>query len=154
MRRLVLVVVIVVAALAIGAPASAQSAPPSPDDYAWVAACKDCHSKYYEAWERTKHSTAIRRLSGDDRQKDCIRCHVTGPKQLLDQDVNANIQCEECHGPGKAHIAAAAAGNAKPGNITRKPSEKMCVECHSNTSPHFKFFSYPALAPLIHQVGK
>ena len=83
-----------------------------------------------------------------------MSCHVTGPKQILDKDVNAGVQCEECHGAGKAHIAAAAAGEAKPGHIIRRPSEEMCVECHSGKSPHFKFFSYPALAPLIHQVPK
>lgn len=154
MRRLSLVVGGVMIAAAVAVSANAQVPSQNPDDYAWAAACKDCHAKYYDAWERTKHSTAIRRLSGNDRASDCVRCHVTGPKTLLDQDVNANIQCEECHGAGKAHIAAAASGNAKPGNIRRKPSETMCVECHSTRSPHFKFFSYPALAPLIHQVPK
>lgn len=152
MRRLMMVAVSVTMAMAFGPSASAQT--PNADDYAWAAACKDCHVKYYEAWDRTKHATAIRRLSGGDREGDCVKCHVTGPKMLLEKDVNANIQCEECHGPGKAHIAAAAAGSAKPGNITRKPSEKLCVDCHSSKSPHFKFFSYPALAPLIHQVAK
>ncbi len=142
------------AAMAFGPAAQAQSATKNADDYAWAEACKDCHAKYYDAWEKTKHATTMRRLSGGDRDKDCVSCHVTGPKTLLDKDVNANVQCEECHGAGKAHIAAAAAGNAKPGNITRKPSESMCVTCHSSRSPHFKFFSYPALAPLIHQVPK
>lgn len=135
-------------------PVGAQTVAPAAEDYAWAAACKDCHAKYYEAWDKTKHATALRRLSDGDRTKDCVNCHVTGPKQLLEKDVNAGIQCEECHGPGKAHIVAAAAGNAKPGHIVRKPSEKMCVDCHSDKSPHFKFFSYPALAPLIHQVPK
>ncbi len=153
MRRVALVGVLVAVASLAASAAGAQTAP-DVSAYAWGSACKDCHAKYYDAWEKTKHATAIRRLSSEDRQKDCINCHVTGPKQLLEKDVNANIQCEECHGPGKAHIAAAAAGSAKPGNITRKPSEKLCVECHSSRSPHFKFFSYPALAPLIHQVPK
>lgn len=154
MRRVILVAIGILMSMALAPSADAQTAGPNPDEYAWAAACKDCHAKYYEAWERTKHSSAIRRLSGSEKQADCINCHVTGPKKLLDNEVNANIQCEECHGPGKAHIASAAAGNAKPGQITRKPSEKMCEECHSAKSPHFKFFSYPALAPLIHQVGK
>lgn len=154
MRRLAPVMVGMAMVAIFGLPASAQTAAPNADDYAWAAACKDCHTKHYEAWDRTKHATAIRRLSGGDREGDCVKCHVTGPKTLLEKDVNANIQCEECHGPGKAHIVAAAAGSAKPGNIARTPSEKLCVECHSSKSPHFKFFSYPALAPLIHQVAK
>ncbi len=143
-----------VAVAAFGAPAVAQTPAPTADDYAWADACKPCHAKYYEAWARTKHATAVRRLSGGEKGQDCVSCHVTGPKQLLDKDLNANVQCEECHGAGKAHIAAAAAGDAKPGHITRAPAEKLCVECHSSKSPHFKFFSYAALAPLIHPVAR
>lgn len=154
MRRVALGAAVFLVTMVGVAPAGAQTPPPGAENYVWADACKACHAKYYDAWEKTKHASAIRRLSADDRQKDCVSCHVTGPKQLLDKDVNANIQCEECHGPGKAHVEAAAAGNAKPGNITRKPSETMCVDCHSSRSPHFKFFSYPALAPLIHQVPK
>jgi cytochrome c554/c'-like protein len=124
-------------------------------DYAWAAACKDCHAGYYAAWDKTKHAHAIMRLSADDRSSGkCVRCHVTGATELAAADVNANIQCEACHGAGKAHIAAAASGNTKPRAITRTPEERVCVQCHNDTGPHFKFFSYGALAPLVHVVVK
>ena len=138
--------------------AAASAQPASTGEYAWAAACKDCHSGHYAAWEKTKHANAITRLSSTEREGECVGCHVTGGPPLIEKDgvkdVNANVQCEQCHGPGKAHIAAAASGAAKPGAITRRPAESVCVDCHSNKSPKFKFFSYPALAPLIHQVAK
>ncbi len=118
------------------------------------AACKSCHAAEWDSWEKTKHANAIRRVSGEkDNPGACIGCHVTpAGATLLDKDVNANIQCEGCHGPGKAHIAAATGGAAKPGLIVRKSAEQVCVDCHTAKSPHFKFFSYPAMAPLSHQM--
>ena len=132
--------------------AAAQNAKPS-DDYVWAAACKDCHKAEYAAWEKTKHANAIGRLSESEREPGkCVRCHVTGATELAGKNVNAGIQCEACHGAGKAHIAAAASGAAKPGAITLKPAEEVCTSCHNKTSPHFKFFSYAGLAPLVHPV--
>jgi predicted CXXCH cytochrome family protein len=52
---------------------------------------------------------------------------VTGTKQEL------NIGCENCHGPGSEHVAAA--GNGKfivsPGIITPERSNMICGQCHS-----------------------
>ncbi|MGE5244979.1 MAG: multiheme c-type cytochrome [Betaproteobacteria bacterium] len=138
------------------APGTAAARQAKTDDYAWAAACKECHAAEYAAWDRTKHAHAINRLSGSEKDADgkCISCHVTGAPSLLADDVNANIQCEACHGAGKAHIAAAAGGAAKPGAIVAVPAESVCVQCHSEKSPHFKFFSYAAMAGLVHQVPK
>jgi len=128
--------------------ASAQTAKPS-DDYVWVTACKDCHAPQYSAWEKTKHAHALTRLSETDRDPGgCIGCHVTGATALAPNDVNANVQCEACHGPGRPHM------QGDPEAITRKPDEKVCVACHSQKSPHFKYFSYTALAPLVHPIAK
>ncbi len=142
------------AAIVLGAWPQAAAAQPPTDDYVWAAACKDCHTAEYAAWDKTKHARAITRLSGSEKDAagQCIGCHVTGAPSLLENDVNANVQCESCHGPGKAHVAAAAGGAAKPGLITRKPAESVCVRCHSEKSPHFKFFSYAAMAGLVHPV--
>ncbi len=140
--------------LVFSGPTNAQNAKPS-EDYVWAAACKSCHTAQYDAWEKTKHAHAISRLSGSEREPGkCVGCHVTGAKELAEKDVNAGIQCEGCHGPGKAHLAAAASGAPKPGAITRKPAESVCTACHNDTGPHFKYFSYAALAPLAHQIPK
>jgi nitrate/TMAO reductase-like tetraheme cytochrome c subunit len=134
--------------------AAAQDAKP-PDTYVWAEACKTCHPAHYTAWQKTKHANALTRLSGSERQPGaCIGCHVTGAAELAPANVNGNVQCEACHGPGRAHVQAATGGAAKPGAITKTPNEATCVRCHSDKSPHFKFFSYPALAPLVHQLGR
>jgi nitrate/TMAO reductase-like tetraheme cytochrome c subunit len=146
----------IVLTLSVCASAAGQTPPAAPAEYVWAAACKDCHKAYYESWDKTKHAHAIGRLSSSERQagSSCIGCHVTGAKELAEKDVNANIQCEGCHGPGSAHIAAAAGGAAKPGAIARKPAESVCTACHSDKSPHFKFFTYAGLAPLVHPISK
>lgn len=119
-------------------------------DYVWAAACKDCHSAQYTAWAATKHAKALTRLPAAERAPDrgCIGCHVTGAPSLSADEANANVQCETCHGPGRSHM------QGDPETIRRKPDEKVCVACHSEKSPHFKFFSYAALAPLSHKTVK
>lgn len=137
-------------------PATAEQAAPAavPAEaagYAWADACKSCHADIYAAWARTKHSTALNRLSGSDQEKDCIGCHVTGPKtRIMDgrKVLNAGVQCESCHGHAAAHAADA---TVKTGLI-RKPSEDSCKECHSDKSPHFRGFFYGAMAPIVHKV--
>jgi len=133
---------------------SVHAQAPAADGYAFGAACKTCHAVEWASWEKTKHANAIRRVSSEkDNPAGCVGCHVTpAGATLRDQDVNANVQCEGCHGPGQAHIDAANGGATKPGQIIRKPAEALCTQCHSAKSPHFKFFSYAALLPLSHQM--
>lgn len=122
-------------------------------DYAWAGACKKCHEDIYEAWSRTKHARALDRLSGDEQQKECIGCHVTGPKTRLEQDgkvVNGGIQCESCHGAAKAHVADP---NVRTG-LVRKPPESVCVTCHNDKGPHFRGFFYGGMLGFSHLVRK
>jgi len=117
--------------------------------FVWAAACKDCHVAQYTAWQETKHARAIGRLSVEEREGDkCVGCLVTGAAPLAANSANANVQCEACHGPGQAHM------QGDPQAITRKPSERVCVRCHTDASPKFKYFSYNAMAPLAHPTRK
>jgi predicted CXXCH cytochrome family protein len=135
-------------ALVVPGAADAQATKPS-DDYVWATACKDCHAPQYTAWEKTKHAHALGRLSTPEREPGgCIRCHVTGATGLEANEMPANVQCEACHGPGRPHM------QGDPEAITRKPDEKVCAGCHNDKSPHFRYFSYAALAPLVHPVQK
>lgn len=156
MRHVLQLAVAFAAVVWMAAPRTAAARQAAPDAYAWAPACKACHAAEYAAWDRTKHAHAINRLSGSEKDAGgtCVGCHVTGAPSLLENDVNAGIQCEACHGAGKAHIAAAALGAATPGAIVRTPDEGVCVRCHSERSPHFKYFSYAAMAGLVHQVPK
>ena len=122
-------------------------------NYAWADACKDCHTAIYESWQKTKHARAISRLSGAEQQKECVNCHVTSGPGKIEKDgqfVNANIQCESCHGPAAAH---AAEPEVRTG-LVRKPKADVCEACHSAKSPHYRGFYYSAMIGLSHQVAK
>ncbi len=132
------------------APALAAQQPTAPPGYAWAGACKDCHTAIYAAWENTKHAHALNKLNKEDQQKDCIGCHTTGVKALIEDNgkpVNAGVQCEACHGPGAAHVA-------DPTKLPGKVRESACTACHSDKSPHFKGFMFKGMAELSHPVRK
>ena len=46
----------------------------------------------------------------------------------------ANIQCENCHGPGSAH----AASGGDTGTISVPPNTGQCNQCHDDPTHHFK----------------
>ena len=134
-------------------PVTAQTTAPTEADYAWADSCKKCHEEIYEAWAHTKHARALDRLSGGDQQKECIGCHVTGPKSRVEQGgkvANAGIQCEGCHGPAKAHVADPAVRTG----LARKPAEAVCVACHNDKSPHYRGFYYSAMIGFSHYIRK
>lgn len=121
--------------------------------YAWTPACQECHEAIYDAWSKTKHARTSDRLNVDQRQTDCVGCHVTGPKQGIEVDgklVNANVGCESCHGAGAAHIKAAKEGTGV-GPIRRKVPQSLCETCHNDKSPHYRGFFYGALVGLVHR---
>ncbi len=131
----------------------APAAPPPPaaaPGYTWAGACKDCHAAIYASWENTKHARALNRLNKEEQQKDCIGCHATGARALVEengQPLNAGVQCEACHGPGAVH---AADKTKLPGKVR----ESACTACHSDKSPHFKGFMFRGMAELSHPVRK
>lgn len=134
------------------APARAQeTAPPvQAPGYSWAESCKSCHQAIYDAWAKTKHATALDRLSGANQETVCIGCHVTGPKgRVMDgkKVVNAGIQCESCHGPAAAHVADP---KVKTG-LVKVPAASVCEECHNDKGPHFKGFYYDAMRTLVHR---
>jgi hypothetical protein len=82
------------------------------------AACKDCHLKDYEIWEKSGHAHAFATLEkkGSDADPHCI-------SSLTD------VGCESCHGPGSEHVAKYRYG--KPSNFRFRPlGPGDCVSCH------------------------
>ena len=141
-----------VLALAVWSAAAAQNAqsPQHPGGYAWADSCRSCHQEIYDAWAKTKHATALDRLTASDKEKDCIGCHVTGGKtSVVDgkKVLNAGVQCEACHGAGAAHAATTSVMD-----IVKTPPESRCVECHNEKSPKFKGFFYAGMAAFSHKV--
>lgn len=67
-----------------------------------------------------------------DFMKACVGCHVTGltGEMLAGEwslsDVELNVGCEACHGPGGEHIRA-----PTEGHIYSSPDPQVCGQCHT-----------------------
>ena len=147
----VLIAVVLLAttpAVETGVPGETQTSDPSAG-YAWAPACKDCHQAEFASWERSKHARALARLGKEEQEKDCLGCHVTGPRVKLEKDgvlQNANVQCEACHGPSATHAADPKVRTPHG----KKPRAAACETCHNAKSPSFRGFFYDAMIGLSH----
>ncbi len=110
--------------------------------------CKSCHSQAHKIFKGTRHSKAFSTLERVNKAFDpeCITCHSVGfnkPGGFVDVESTKhlkNVQCESCHGAGRAH--AESAGQAELGHHGWLPQE-MCAQCHTQPhSPSFNFENY------------
>ncbi len=133
--------------------------------------CGECHTKAFAKWKETTHSTATNSLVTPPNSRgsiprhfdpECLSCHVTGwePQQFfpyesgyVSLEKTPRMQhngCENCHGPGSAHVAAENGENkpsaeaiAKLRTAMKLPlaggfAERKCIECHDlDNSPDF-----------------
>ncbi|HMI83772.1 MAG TPA: multiheme c-type cytochrome [Polyangiaceae bacterium] len=110
--------------------------------YTGIEVCSSCHLEERQVWDRTAHARAYATLSTQFKEYnlDCVSCHVTGYEKPGGSTVTMNtalrdVQCEECHGPGEAHVKSP---NAK-GLIDPSPPLNGCVSaCHH--PPHVDDF--------------
>jgi len=161
-------------------------------EFAGSAVCGDCHTKAWEVFEKTPHYHATDTLEKLDppRQYDpeCLSCHVTGwnPQEyfpyvsgFISRERTPELVqngCENCHGPGAAHVAAetgevdatdaevealraalrmkivANEGNKEGQEFATGSVVKNCMKCHDqDNSPDFDFQKY---WPKVKHVGK
>lgn len=133
--------------------------------------CKECHANAYDVWENSAHAEATAHLVKPPKERgdiprhfdpECLSCHVTGwdpqgytpyKSGYMDLDSTAHLTgngCENCHGPGSAHVAAEKdpstddaikALRAKLRQEVQLPIEKArehCMQCHDlDNSPDF-----------------
>jgi len=67
--------------------------------------------------------------------KGCFECHSTGPVGTRTdgalEPLQAGVQCEACHGPGSAHVAAPERIKpANPGRMSATALNENCGRCH------------------------
>jgi len=73
----------------------------------------------------------------------CAKCHAS-EFDKHDKDVHLNVECESCHGPGKAHVQAREAkAPATQGKLFTELGPDQCLRCHRKTAAR------PALHPTI-----
>jgi hypothetical protein len=130
--------------------------------FSGAASCKECHSDAWDVWSTSKHAHATETLTKIDppRQYDpeCISCHATGWNageffpytsgfdSLEKTPLLTGNGCENCHGPGAAHVTAEKRGN----EAQRVPLRELlhltweqakadtCIKCHDHdNSPEF-----------------
>ncbi|MCO4744600.1 MAG: hypothetical protein KC912_07425 [Proteobacteria bacterium] len=106
---------------------------PGDGPFVGADACQSCHTEQHTQWRRTSHARAYKGLVDVDRAMDpeCYSCHVTGadsehgPREPMLVGPFRDVQCEACHGPGRAHIAAPATVR-----MVKSPDESLCITCH------------------------
>lgn len=141
---------------------------PSGRTFVGSKACADCHTTAYAIWEKTPHAHATDSLVHPGERTEiprhhdpeCLSCHVTGwnaqkyfPYTTGYEDLERSLAmhgsgCENCHGPGSAHVAV------ENGDIDVTPeqrqkliesmrlplaeAERRCMDCHDHdNSPDF-----------------
>jgi hypothetical protein len=162
---------------------------PTGREYVGSETCGQCHTVAMEKWTSSKHAHATDSLVTPPNSRgsierhfdpECLSCHVTGwePQQFypyasgyLSLEKTPALKhsgCENCHGPGSAHVAAEnGEGNptketiAKLRDAMRLPlaggaAEKKCLECHDlDNSPDFhKDGAFEKYWKQIEHIGK
>ncbi|GAB6037025.1 cytochrome c family protein [Fundidesulfovibrio butyratiphilus] len=108
--------------------------------YVGSARCAECHEEQYKnftkyskkanSWETL--SLMLPKLTSEE-VKQCYKCHTTGYGQqggfVSRQETPdmAQVGCETCHSPGSEHC-----DTGEKSSIVRRPSEKVCTECHNS----------------------
>jgi predicted CXXCH cytochrome family protein len=120
--------------------------------YVGAATCTDCHSEYHADWSGTIHATAFDTLvqDGEGDNPACFPCHSVGygrTSGFVDLDTTphlANVQCENCHGPGSLHV-----GDPDNVHLEVELDSSLCGACHQSCHgmcgdyyhPHFEQWS-------------
>ncbi len=108
---------------------------PSPSLYVGQAMCTACHTDHHADWLQTIHATAMTTLqaSGDEGNPLCLPCHAVGhgyASGFVDLTATphlANVQCENCHGPGSNHVV-----DPEGHPLTVDLSSYLCGACHQS----------------------
>lgn len=129
---------------------------PTKGTYVGVAVCQGCHADIATTWQTTLHSSALKVLEdiGQGNNKACLPCHTVGYGKAsgfvnkTETPGLANVQCEMCHGPGSAHVAAPGANplptSVQNGTIAAIKSD-TCGQCHTGThNPQYDEWSQAA----------
>jgi hypothetical protein len=129
--------------------------------------CKKCHEEAYKVWIDSPHAhaykTLVEKAKPSLRQYDgeCVVCHVTGfgyQGGFTDEKQTPHLMnngCENCHGPGSAHIkdnyneelrALMNPYKTKPNETPEAKAQRInrldqsCQKCHDiDNDVHFTF---------------
>ena len=130
--------------------------------FAGAGTCAVCHPEAQRVWQGSRHAGALGTLRRVGKQFDpeCLACHVAGLERggFLSEDLTpklGGVQCENCHGPSRAHVkvpatppgAVAGTPAASPGTHPSRPDERTCRTCHVGS--HSPIFDFPTYWPKV-----
>jgi len=159
---------------------------PSTREFVGSESCADCHTTAFEIWKNTPHAHATDSIINPPGRgqvarhfdPECLSCHVTGwNPQGFDPYVSGYVSlektphlvangCENCHGPGAAHVAAESGDSVVSPEVLTRLREEMrlpldvaqdkCMECHDmDNSPSFhKENAFQEYWEQVKHVGK
>ncbi len=122
-------------------------------DYVGTKACADCHEEQFTQFmkhSKKAHSWKSISVMADDltteEREGCYECHTTGHGKggfvSYEQTPHlADVGCETCHGPGRAHVES----GGDPETIQKTPKLESCQTCHNES--RIGAFGFK---PLIH----
>ncbi|MCB9739880.1 MAG: hypothetical protein H6747_11470 [Deltaproteobacteria bacterium] len=125
--------------------------------YVGQQTCLGCHKSAADFARDDLHAHAWETLekAGKTRDLDCVGCHSTGWQRpggagFANIERFADVQCEACHGPGSAHVAAAEK-NGGAGLDHPRPDGSVCSGCH--TPEHAPRFDFDIYSPRLRRPG-
>ncbi len=159
---------------------------PSTREFVGSESCGECHTTAFEIWKNTPHAHATDSIINPPGRgqvarhfdPECLSCHVTGwNPQGFDPYVSGYVSlektphlvangCENCHGPGAAHVAAESGDSVVSPEVLARLREEMrlpldaaqdkCMECHDmDNSPNFhKENAFQEYWEQVKHVGK
>ena len=110
------------------------------NNYVGSGTCNRCHPDTHSTWQNTAHASAYSaiasRPAGTIQQ--CYVCHTVGngwPSGFVDATNTPwleNVGCENCHGPGAAHVY----GEHELVQPAATVAAEVCGGCHSGARYH------------------
>jgi hypothetical protein len=157
-----------------------------------TAKCGECHAKALAIWEKTPHAHALDSLQKPPKEAvsartkiprhhdpECLSCHVTGwnaekfypyKSGYLGLEKTPHLAhngCENCHGPGSAHVAAESGEKGLPEAELQKIRDQMklplsgglaqrrCEKCHDgDNDPNFSDKTFADYWKKVEHKGK
>jgi hypothetical protein len=136
-----------------------QVGPPNASEYVGWTKCAACHYKQYENWKDDPHAKAFDYFPQKYlNNAECLQCHTSRQGHSPTGEPLTNnlpgVSCEDCHGPGRAHVnlALTFVGQGRNQELTdeavatlrsriQKTSLGQCFKCHTSKGhkPHPKF---------------
>jgi len=134
-----------------GGPPVARRKAPEGSPFVGAEVCSACHPEQSVQWSTTPHAKALSTLAATNHAADegCVRCHATGygmeggPSSPVDVGGFRDVQCEACHGPGRAHVSA-----PYEVDLVVDPPESLCKTCHNEEQDNGDF-DYATYRPKV-----